>query len=105
LIAFVVALSVYAFEMNGKAFQIDRGAEIWIEHNKLVLDPRPLGPVQVIDSLGRDVAVSVDGNIVRLKAKERRGFSCGVMTIVSGGDVFGFNIRPHPGMACVHPRY
>jgi hypothetical protein len=105
VIALTVALSVWAFDLSGQGFKIDQGAEIWIEHNKLVLEPRPLGPVQVIDSRGRDVVVGIEGNVVRLKAKERNGFSCGVMTIVSGGEVFGFNIRPHPGMACVHPRY
>jgi hypothetical protein len=105
MIPLLVALSVYAFEMGGGSFKVEAGDDIWIEHNKLVVEPRPLGPVQVIDSLGRDVVVGVEGSTVRLKAKERNGFSCGVMTIVSGSEVFAFNIRPHPGMPCVHPRY
>lgn len=103
-------VSISFFDLAGRSYTLERGEEIYIEHNKLVAEFSSAAPsdIQVIDSLGRNVAVSVEafGPIatIRMKAIEKMGYSCGTMTVVAGQDVFNFLVRPHPGARCVHPR-
>lgn len=107
MIAHVVALSVYAFQTNGSAYKIDHGMEIHIQHNKLQIEPLPLGPVEVIDAKGRNVVIRQEGNTVHMKAggktpapTDRAGYVCGPMTVKSGGKEFTFRVRPHHSPVC-----
>jgi hypothetical protein len=96
----IIALTISAFELNGTAYEIEPDQEISIQHNKLKVEPQPLGIVEVLDSRGRNVAVGQEGVFVYLKAKERGGFVCGPMTVRVGNKEFVFRIRPHHGPVC-----
>lgn len=93
----LIAITVYAVEPNGTQYQLRAGQEVVIYHNQLQIDPRPMGPVQVLDRYGYNVVISVSGNTIHMKAKERRGYPCGPMIVKSGNEEFKFLIAGHHG--------
>ena len=105
-------VSLLFFDLAGRPYAYEPGEEIRIEQNKLVVELKsPVNEVtaQVIDSLGRNVLVSTEvfGPLVtlHLKAPDRAGYVCGVMTVAVGDDVTNIIIRPHMAKTCVvHPR-
>jgi hypothetical protein len=118
IVAAIVLVSLSFFDLADRAYVIEPEDEIVIEHNKLLAEfsgGEPPSSIEVIDSLGRNVvtSVEVDGSraLIHMKARERTGYPCGVMTVVwRAGGVAGIHtllIRAHPHLgtaSCVHPR-
>jgi hypothetical protein len=92
----LAALTVFVFGLAGDPVKLAPNQAISIQHHKLMVLPIPTGPVEVIDSKGNNVAISVDGDIVNLKPPNRYGYTVGPMTVRSGGREFMFIVRGQP---------